>query len=83
MVLQRLSPEGTQRHLAHVFGVSESTITRWKDDIEPVMKIAAHLGLKLVDAGRICVPAGEIEMLRATYARVSEQAPWLLNEAES
>lgn len=82
MVLQRLSPDGTQRKLAEVLGVSESTISRWKEDVEPVMKLAARLGLKVVDENRECIPRAEAEMLRRVYAVVSAHAPWLLTESD-
>lgn len=83
IVLQRLSPDGTQRKLAEVLGVSESTVSRWKEDVEPVMKLASHLGLKLVDEHRECIPRAEAAMLRRIYAVVSAQAPWLLQESDA
>lgn len=83
IVLQRLSPTGTQSALATALGVSEATISRNKEHIEAVLTMVAHLGLKVVDESRICLNPGEIKFLRETYARVQEQAPWLLNESES
>lgn len=81
--LQRLSPDGTQRNLAHVNGVSESTITRWKETAEPVLKLCAQLGLKLVDEGKQCTDPGELKLLRSVYARVADQAPWLLDQGDA
>lgn len=83
IVLQRLSPDGTQRKLAEVMDVSESTVSRWKESVEPVMKLLAQLGLKVVDVDRECIPRSEASMLRRAYAVTSEHAPWLLNEADA
>ncbi len=82
MVLQRLAPDGTQKKLAHLNDVSESTITRWKEDVEHVMRLAAQLDLKLVDSRRECIPAAELKMLRRVYALAADQVPWLLQEDE-
>lgn len=82
ILLQRLAPAGTQAAMAVSLGVSEATVSRMKDQIEPLMKMAAQCGLKLVDAERICLRKEEISFLRDTYSRVADQAPWLLNEAD-
>lgn len=48
-VLQALSRPGTQAALAVALGVSESNISRLKNEhLEPVCQLLAHLGLKLV-----------------------------------
>lgn len=81
MILQRLA--GVQTAVAAALGVSDSTVSRAKDSsLELVCQIAAQLGLKLVDAERICLSQAEVRFLRATYSHVSEQAPWLLNEGD-
>jgi hypothetical protein len=82
-ILQRLSPPGTQAAMATALGVSEATISRRKEDIEQNCQLLAHLGLKVVDEGRTCVPPAELDFLRSVYRRVSDQAPWLLSEDES
>lgn len=48
--------------------------------IEKLMTLAE---LKAVVINRVCVRQHEIEMLRRLYAVVSDNAPWLLNEAEA
>lgn len=65
MVLQRMQAPGTQSNLAQAMGVSESTISRTKDDIEPVMKVLAHLGLKVVPVEMKCYPEKEIDAIFA------------------
>jgi hypothetical protein len=51
--------------------------------LDATAKLLNLAGLKAVDQNRICVRPDEIDYLRKLYARVSEQAPWLLNEAET
>lgn len=82
MVLQRLSPDGMQRNLAVSLGVSESTVSRQKEHLEPLLKLLSYLGLKLVDEAMVCVRVSELEFLRKSYAKTAEQAPWLLNEGD-
>lgn len=81
MLLQRL--QGDASSFAAAMGVSESTISRLKNEhAESLCTLMAHAGLKIVDQERTCVRPAELELLRKVYARVSEQAPWLLDEAE-
>lgn len=82
ILLQRLAPVGTQTAIAAAMGVSDSKISRLKEEIAPLMEIAARCGLKLVDAEKICLKESEVKFLRETYAIVSSQAPWLINETE-
>ncbi len=62
-VLQRLAPDGTQRNLAQVLGVSEATISRWKEDIGPVMRLVAQLGLKVVPVEMKCYSPRELDAM--------------------
>lgn len=80
-LLQRLA--GTQEVIAAAIGVSGSTVSRAKENFELVTQIIAHSGLKLVDEGHTCVPATEIAFLRKVYARVCDEAPWLVNEGDA
>lgn len=76
--------QGSASSIAAAMGVSESTISRLKTEhAETLCQIMAHAGLKIVDVSRTCVPTTEIDLLRKVYARVSEQAPWLLQESEA
>lgn len=77
-ILHRLA--GAQAQVAAALGLSESTISRDKEGFERLCAILAHLGFKVVDQSKVCVPAGEIAFLRAAHTKVSQQAPWLLNE---
>lgn len=63
IVLQRLSPDGTQRNLAQAWGVSESTVSRLKDQIEPVMRLVTQLGLKVVPAEMKCYSPRELDAM--------------------
>ena len=82
-ILQRLAQNGTQGRIAAQLQVDESTVSRWKGDLERTCLILAHLGLKVVDSGKVCVPPSEIAFLRAAYNRIAAEAPWMLNEGES
>ena len=76
-VLQAMQDPGTQRNLANVLGVSESTISRIKTEkLEDSIALLYQLGFKLVSSDRVCVLKGELNMLRQTYARAvqNEQA---------
>lgn len=81
-VLQRLAQQGMQGRIAAQLQVDDSTVSRWKGDLERTALILAHLGLKVVPDDKVCVPASEIAFLRRAYTRVTEQAPWLLNEGD-
>lgn len=80
MVLRRLAPEGTAKRIAEKLDLSESTISRAKDDAERVCALIACLDYKLVDVKKICVDPGEINTLRRVYARACQLAPWIVNE---
>lgn len=82
-VLSRLAPQGTQGRIAAQLQVDDATVSRWKGDLERTCLILAHLGLKIVDAGKVCVPPSEIAFLRAAYNRVAQEAPWMLNEGDA
>ena len=63
LVLQRLAPDGTQRNVAQAWGVSESTVSRLKDQIEPVLKLCAQLGIKCVPVEMKCYSARELDAM--------------------
>lgn len=81
-ILQRFAPQGTQGRIAAQLQVDDATVSRWKGDLERTCLILSLLGLKTVEESRVCVPPGEIAFLRAAYNKVSQQAPWLLNEGD-
>lgn len=80
--MQRFAPSGTQGRIAAQLQVDDSTVTRWKGDLERTTLILTHLGLKVVSDDKVCVPPSEIAFLRRAYNRICELAPWLLNEEE-
>lgn len=63
LILQRLSPDGTQSQIAKVWGVSESSVSRTKEHVEPVMRLLAQLGLKVVPAEAKCYSPREIDAM--------------------
>lgn len=63
LVLQRLAPDGTQRNIAQVWGVSESSVSRTKEHLEQVMRLVAQLGLKVVPAEMKCYSPRELDAM--------------------
>jgi DNA-binding XRE family transcriptional regulator len=64
-VLQRLQDPGTQRNLANMLGVSESTISRIKTEkLEDALALLYQLGFKVVPQDRYCVPADYLHALQ-------------------
>ncbi|WP_431482253.1 CII family transcriptional regulator [Pseudomonas solani] len=61
--LQRLVSVG-QKTVADAIGVSESTVSRWKEgEIERWCKVVAHLGLQLVPDSAVLVNAEYLRSL--------------------
>lgn len=81
-VLSRLAPQGTQGRIAALLEIDDATVSRWKGDLERTCLILTHLGLKVVGAEQVCVPADEIKMLRRAYRLACTHAPWVLDEAD-
>lgn len=81
-ILQRLAQQGMGARIAASLNVDESTVSRWKGDVDRTSQILTLLGLKVVPDDKVCVPPGEIAFLRRAYTRVCEVAPWILNEGE-
>ncbi len=79
-ILQRLAQQGMGARIAASLQVDESTVSRWKGDIERTAQILTLLGLKVVDEKKVCVPADEIGMLRRAYRLLCAHAPWVLDE---
>lgn len=82
MILARMRPLGTGAAVAQAIGTSEATVSRAKEDLERGCAVLDALGLKIVDAKKVCVDPGEISFLRALYDRVREYAPGLLDDSE-
>ncbi len=65
LILQRLASVG-QAALAEALGVSESTISRWKDgDLEKIALTLAVLGIKIVPLDYRCVDPRKLDALLA------------------
>jgi len=71
MVLQSMQDPGTQRSVAHVLGVSESTVSRIKNEkLEDALALVYQLGFKVVESSRVCVDRSTYEAM-ATIARAA------------
>jgi hypothetical protein len=74
-VLQAMQEPGTARNLAHVLAVSEATISRTKTEtLEDAITLLYHLGFKVVEQDRECVPRDYLNALQ-TLARMQAQQP--------
>lgn len=83
LVLQRLQAAGTAVAVSAAMGVSESTISRLKNDhLEGVLQLLAHLGIKCVPSDYRCVDREAYEFLVRSHKRVMEKAPQLIWEAD-
>jgi hypothetical protein len=84
VVLQRLQEPGTALAAALAMGTSESTISRIKTErMEEVLRLLAHLGLKVVPADYKCVNPDAYAFLTATHEKVMRVAPQLIWEADA
>jgi hypothetical protein len=83
LALQRLQEPGTAAHVAVSMGISESTISRVKNErLEETLLMLAHLGLKVVPSDFKCVSRETYEFLTATHQRVMQVAPELVWDVE-
>lgn len=72
LILRRLSSVG-QRQVAEAIGLSESTVSRWKEgEIERWSKVLVLLGLQVVPDDVKCHPAEYIESLKTLSRRCLE-----------
>ena len=63
-VLQRLQEPGTGVAISSAMGISESTLSRLKNEhLEPLAQLLAHAGFKIVGAERVCVDPQTYEAL--------------------
>lgn len=68
-VLQRLQEPGRQVSIASAMGVSESTVSRLKNEhLESLCELLAHAGLKIVPVEMQCFPRERINAL-ITFAK--------------
>lgn len=84
LVLQRLQEPGTGVAVATAMGVSESTISRLKNErLEECLRLLAHLGLKVVPSEFRCVNPEAYAFLTSTHEKVMRVAPGLIWEADA
>jgi hypothetical protein len=81
MVLQRM-PHGKATAIAKEMSISDSTLTELKKQVEPVLLLLAHLGLKSVDVKARCMAPSAFEFLTESHRRIARQAPQLLWEED-
>lgn len=63
-ILRALQEPGRQVALATSMGISESTVSRMKNDqLEQFSELLAHLGLKVVNQEMQCFPPDQIQAL--------------------
>lgn len=63
-ILRALQEPGRQVALATSMGISESTVSRLKNDqLEQFSELLAHLGLKVVNQEMQCFPPDQIQAL--------------------
>jgi hypothetical protein len=82
-VLQRLQEPGRAVSIAASLGISESTVSRLKNEhLETLCSILSHAGLKIVPVEMQCFPAAKIDAL-LTFAKAhletvesAEQLSW-------
>jgi transcriptional regulator with XRE-family HTH domain len=83
LALRNLQEPGSAVAVAAAMGVSESTVSRLKNDhMESVLTLLAHLGLKVVPADFKCVDRESYEFLVRSHTRVMEKAPGLIWEQD-
>lgn len=82
-VLQSLQEPGTAAGIAVAMGVSETTVSRIKNErIEEALLFLAHLGYKMVPTEYRCVNSAAYEFLTQTHNRVMQVAPELIWDIE-
>jgi len=73
MVLAAMQDPGTQRTVAQVLGVSESTVSRIKTEkLEDAITLLCHLGFKVVPQSMRCYPEDYVQALH-TMAKLQMQ----------
>lgn len=72
-ILQALQVQGMGVAIAAAMGVSESTVSRLKNEhLDDFCRLLAHAGLKVVPADRVCIDPKKLEAL-ATIAAAAMQ----------
>lgn len=83
LALQRLQEPARAVAVASAMGLSESTVSRLKNErMEEVILFLAHFGLRVVPAEFKCVDPTAYAFLVATHQRVVTKAPELIWEQD-
>lgn len=84
LVLQQLQEKGKAGAVAAAMGVSESTVSRLKNEhLGETFLMLAHLGLKVVPTSFKCVSPEVYAFLTITHERVMREAPQLIWDTEA
>ena len=79
MILQALQAPGTAVAIAVVMGVSESTVSRIKNErLAECLHMLACAGFKVVPADYKCVRPEAYAFLTSTFQRVEREQPQLI-----
>ena len=82
-VLQALAKPGTQGAIATAMGVSDSTISRIKNErLDEVLLLISYAGFKLVPREYKCVRPEAYDFLTRTFAIVQAEQPQLIWETQ-
>lgn len=74
-ILQAVQEPGSQLAIAKAMGVSESTVSRIKNEkLEDALAFLYHAGFKAVPSDRVCVDEGALDFMRRTTCRVMAQS---------
>lgn len=82
-VLRATQEPGTQRNVAQVLGVSETTVSRIKTEkLEDAVTLLYHLGFKVVSQDMKCYPADYVTALHTMARMQMQHSPTLDWESE-
>jgi len=72
LILHAMQEAGTARNIAELMGVSESTVSRIKNEhLADSLTLICHLGFKVVPSEHISVQRDILESVLAVYSRVA------------
>lgn len=84
LVLQRLQEPGTAAAAAVAMGVSESTVSRIKNErLQEVAQLLSCLGLKVVPNEFKCVDPEAYAFLTKTHEKIMRVAPQMIWEVDA
>jgi len=83
-VLQVLSETGTAAKLAAASGLSEATVSRWKNErLEEGILLLSHLGFRVISAEHKVLDPKAYDFLISAFIKAMQTAPGLILGADS